>query len=69
MHLLVEPFRAMGSPCELRLYARGESEARRAAAAARAAIDRLEQRYTRYRPDSLTSRINAAAGMAERIEV
>lgn len=69
MQLHVEPFRAMGSPCELRLYSHRADEARIAAAAARAAIDRLEQRYTRYRPDSLTSRINDAAGRAERIEV
>lgn len=64
-----EPFRAMGSPCELRLYAPAARQAHVAAAAARVAIDSLEQRYTRYRPDSLTSRINAAAGSAEAIEV
>ena len=64
-----ESFRAMGSPCELRVYADAPGVAQDAIAAARAAIDRLEQRYTRYKPDSLTSRINAAAGSGERIRV
>ena len=59
----------MGSPCELRLYASSADVAREAMVAARASIDRLEQRYTRYKPGSLTSRINAAAGTRERIEV
>ncbi len=56
------PFRAMGGPCELRLYAPEEAEARRVAQAAQAEVMRLESHYTRYREDSITSRINAAAG-------
>lgn len=59
----------MGSLCELRLYAATPGVAREALVAARASIDRLEQRYTRYKPDSLTAHINAAAGTRERIEV
>jgi thiamine biosynthesis lipoprotein len=62
-------FRAMGSPCELRLYARTPEQAEKARALARAEIERLEARYTRYRPDSLTMRINNAAGTDARIEV
>jgi thiamine biosynthesis lipoprotein len=69
MNLHVESFRAMGSPCELRLHARSAAEARAAVAAATAVIERLEARYSRYRPDSLTTRINAAAGTPARIEV
>lgn len=69
MDLHVETFRAMGSPCELRLHARTPAIAEAAAAAARAVIERLEARYSRYRPDSLTTRINAAAGTDARIEV
>lgn len=57
-------FRAMGSPCELRLYAKDAAQAQRGFDAARAVIERLEARYSRYRDDSLTSRINAAAGGA-----
>jgi FAD:protein FMN transferase len=59
-------FKAMGSPCELRLY--GD----RAALAARSAHDevsRLEAKFSRYREDSLASRINASAGDAAGVEV
>lgn len=56
------PFRAMGSPCELQLYAESEAAARELAAAAVEEIARLEQRYSRYRDDSLTHEINASAG-------
>lgn len=56
----------MGSPCELRLY--GDPEGR-VARAALAEIARLERKYSRYRDDSLTSRINRSAGSAEGIRV
>lgn len=62
-------FQAMGTVCHLRLCAPGEGEA---AAAAQLAIDevrRLEAKYSRYRPDSIVSRINASAGTGERIAV
>jgi thiamine biosynthesis lipoprotein len=55
-------FKAMGSPCELHLYAESESQHAAVAAAARAEIDRLERKYSRYREDSLAARINASAG-------
>lgn len=56
------PFRAMAAENELQLHA---DEPARADLAARAAIDevkRVEAKYSRYRPASLVSRINAAAG-------
>jgi thiamine biosynthesis lipoprotein len=62
-------FRAMGSPCELRLYAPTRARADAAAQAGRAEIERLEQKYSRYRDDSITSRINRSAGDAAGIEV
>jgi FAD:protein FMN transferase len=55
-------FSAMSSTCEIRLDG-DDSPAR--TAAARAAIDevrRIELKYSRYRDDSIVSRINAAAG-------
>ena len=55
------PFRAMGCPCELRLYAADPEEGTRAAEAAIAEVKRLERKYTRYREDSLTSAINRSA--------
>ena len=62
-------FRAMGSPCEIRIY--GESR-RQCDALARVGIDetqRLEQKYSRYRDDSVTSAINASAGDGAGVEV
>lgn len=50
----------MGSPCQLRAWAC----AGRALDAARAELERLEAKYSRYRDDSLTSRINRSAGGA-----
>jgi thiamine biosynthesis lipoprotein len=62
-------FQAMSSSCEIRLD--GDDE-RALADAARQAIDevrRIEVKYSRYRDDSIVSRINAAAGTDERVEV
>jgi len=55
----------MGSPCELRLFGETPETNERAAARARHEIDRLERKYTRFRDDSFTARINAAAGDAD----
>jgi thiamine biosynthesis lipoprotein len=54
-------FKAMGSPCELRLY--GEpAHVAEVARAAQAEVARLEAKYSRYRDDSLATRINRSAG-------
>jgi thiamine biosynthesis lipoprotein len=55
-------FDAMASRCEIRLAA---PDAQKAEQLMRQAIDevrRIETKYSRYRPDSIVSRINAAAG-------
>ena len=52
----------MASPCELRLYASSESQAKAAADAGIAEVLRIEHRYSRYRDDSIVGQINAAAG-------
>ena len=52
----------MGCPCELRLHARRGRDFTRAAGACAREINRLEQKYSRYLPDSVTTRINNAAG-------
>jgi thiamine biosynthesis lipoprotein len=63
---VVVRFKAMGSPCELRLHgARAEAAAR----AAQAEVARLEAKYSRYRADSLATRINRSAGDAAGVEV
>lgn len=62
-------FRAMGSPCELRVYARNSEEVERVLDLAAAEIERLERKYTRYRDDSETSRLNRSAGSSEGVRV
>jgi thiamine biosynthesis lipoprotein len=54
-------FRAMGSPCELKLYAPTPAIAEAAATDAIADVRLLEARYSRYRQDSLLSEINRVA--------
>ena len=63
------PFKAMGSPCELHLHAESQDELDTVAAAAIAEVARLEARYSRYRDDSLASRINASAGDPAGLEI
>jgi len=58
------PFRAMGSPCELQLHLPATAEAAAVAEAAIAEVRRLEAGYSRFLPDSVTSRINRSAGRA-----
>ena len=55
-------FKAMGSPCERHLHAETPARFEEIAQAAMAEIARLEQKYSRYREDSLASQINASAG-------
>jgi len=57
-----QQFDAMGSRCELRLSAPNAAAAAALAARAIAEVRRIETKYSRYRPDSIVSRINAAAG-------
>lgn len=57
-----QTFRAMGAEHEIELAAADMNVARRAADAAIADVRRIEAKYSRYRDDSVTSRINAAAG-------
>ena len=55
-------FQAMGGPCSLQLFAPEDSQLERAARAAKAEVLRIESKYSRYREDSVVSRINASAG-------
>jgi thiamine biosynthesis lipoprotein len=56
------PFAAMASRCEIRLAAADGNTAEELARAAIAEVRRIERTYSRYRADSIVSRINAAAG-------
>lgn len=62
-------FRAMGTACRLRLAGCSESVAQRAAERAIDEVRRIETKYSRYRDDSIVSRINAAAGSGRPVEV
>lgn len=57
-------FKAMGGLCRLRFDCPAEDVALLAIQNAEAEVRRLEAKYSRYHPDSLTSRINRVAGSA-----
>jgi FAD:protein FMN transferase len=62
-------FRAMSSACEIRLEGDEEDALSLAAQRAIDEVLRIERTYSRYRDDSIVSRINAAAGRAEPVAV
>ncbi|EAT59556.1 FAD:protein FMN transferase [Chlorobium ferrooxidans] len=55
-------FQAMKSNCEVVLVAESKNKGQAIAAHAIAEVSRIERIYSRYRPESIVSRINAAAG-------
>jgi FAD:protein FMN transferase len=62
-------FSAMGSPCRIAVEDTPGEVAQHAVAAAIDEVRRIEAKYSRYRPDSIVSRINAAAGTGDLVEV
>lgn len=62
-------FMAMGTRCQMRLCAGSERAATDAAHRAVAEIQRIEAKYSRYRGDSIVSRINALAGSGQALQV
>ena len=69
MELYNFTFHAMGTVCSLHLYAGSRPKAENAAAAAVSEVDRLERRYSRYRPENLMSAINKAAAEGSTLHV
>jgi len=63
------PFAAMGSRCEVRIYARDEPSASATAQAAIADVRRLDAKYSRYRADSIAAEINRVAAAGGTIDV
>jgi thiamine biosynthesis lipoprotein len=61
-------FRAMAAENEVQMHLCDEALADRAAEAAIGEVLRIEAKYSRYRPDSIVSRINASAG-GEAVEI
>jgi FAD:protein FMN transferase len=62
-------FPAMGSRCEIRLYAPSEEPAGACARAAIADVLRLDAKYSRYRNDSVTVAINRVAAAGSAVDV
>ncbi|MES2606722.1 MAG: FAD:protein FMN transferase [Pseudomonadota bacterium] len=69
MQLFETRFKAMGTLCEVRLFAAAALQAKAATDAVIADVERLEARYSRYRSTSELSRINAIAAIGGRVEV
>jgi thiamine biosynthesis lipoprotein len=59
----------MGSPCEIRLFAPDGALAARVVSAAAAEVERLEARYSRYRPGNFLDRVNTAAAAGASVAV
>jgi FAD:protein FMN transferase len=62
-------FKAMGTPCDIQVFAHSEAEASQSADAAIADIQRLEALYSRYKADSFLSEINRVAASGGSISV
>lgn len=60
-------FQAMGTPCDIQLFARSLNKAKQVADAVIEDVCRLEALYSRYRDDSLLSAINRVALAGGRI--
>ena len=69
MKLRTYNFKAMGGPCELRLYGRSRPELDRVAELAQGEVRRIERKYSRYRDDSVTAEINRSAGDKKGVRV
>lgn len=67
MDLFESTFFAMGSYCEVQLYTHDIAEFERTLDLICAEIERIESRYSRYRPESLLSQINHVATAGESI--
>ena len=62
-------FQAMGTTCEIQLYAKTHEQAKQIADSAIADVLRLEALYSRYRSDSVIAKINAVAAQGGTIQV
>lgn len=59
----------MGTPCDIQLFTRNETEAKRASGAVISDVNRLEALYSRYKYDSFLSEINRVAATGGSIDV
>jgi thiamine biosynthesis lipoprotein len=63
------PFDAMGSPCEIQLFAASDAQAKHVSNLVIGDVARLEARYSRYRSESFLSAINRVAAEGGSISV
>ena len=68
LQLFSFPFSAMASPCAVHLYGEDRAGVEAVAEAAMTEVARIEQRYSRYRPDSVLAEINNVAKYAGSID-
>jgi thiamine biosynthesis lipoprotein len=61
-------FQAMATPCEIRIETPDRTLAARAAQAAMAVARRIEDKFSRYRDESVIGRINRAAGQTLEVD-
>lgn len=61
-------FQAMATPCEIRIETRDRELAGKAAQAAMAVARRIEDKFSRYRDDSVIGRINRAGGQSVAVD-
>jgi thiamine biosynthesis lipoprotein len=61
-------FTAMATPCEVRVETEDEALAERLGRLAEDEAARIEAKYSRYRPSSVLSQINSAAGRPTRVD-
>lgn len=61
-------FQAMATPCEVRIETRDRELAGKAAQAAMAVARRIEDKFSRYRDDSVIGRINRAGGQSVAVD-
>ena len=67
--LITQRFKAMGSPCEIKLYAASLSRGQHVARRMVDELERLEAKYSRYRANSFLSKINRCAAEGGSLEV
>jgi thiamine biosynthesis lipoprotein len=61
-------FRALGGPCEVLAQIADEARARQVIETVAACAWRIERKFSRYRPDNIVARINAAAGVPVEVD-
>lgn len=69
MESLEHAFHALGGPCHLKLYGSNSARLKAVCQSAVARLAEFEAKYSRYRPDSVVSRINKAAGSGTSVTV